>query len=65
MAVTGATMGVVRWPEAERLLDSGASLEGLTLESDDLSSDIHASAAFRGHLAGVMLRRAAQAIAKP
>lgn len=59
VAVTGATMGVVRWPEAEGALDSGQPLEGLKLESDELSSDIHASAEFRGHLAGVMLRQAA------
>ena len=60
VAVTGATMGVVRWAEAEQLLDSGGSLEGLALNSDELSQDIHASAEFRGHLAGVMLRQAAQ-----
>ncbi len=59
VAVTGATMGVVRWPEAEAALSAGASLEGLRLESDELSSDIHASAEFRSHLAGVMLRQAA------
>jgi carbon-monoxide dehydrogenase medium subunit len=58
VAVTGATMGVVRWPEAEAALSAGASLESLKLESDELSSDIHASAEFRSHLAGVMLRQA-------
>lgn len=58
VAVTGATMGVERWAEAERLLDAGASLDGLVLDSDALSADIHASAEFRGHLAGVMLRHA-------
>ena len=59
VAVTGATMGVMRWTGAEAALDTGESLEGLSLASDDLASDIHASAEFRGHLAGVMLRKAA------
>ncbi len=63
VAVTGATTGVVRWPEAEAALDAGSSLEGLTLQSDDLASDIHAGAEFRGHLAGVMLRAAAGRLA--
>lgn len=63
VAVTGATTGVVRWQEAEAALDSGGSLAGLALAHEDLSSDIHASAEFRGHLAGVMLRRAAAALA--
>ena len=59
VAVTGATMGAMRWTGAEAALDTGESLEGLSLASDDLASDIHASAEFRGHLAGVMLRKAA------
>lgn len=63
VAVTGATTGVVRWPQAEAALDSGASLGGLSLVSDDLASDIHASAEFRAHLAGVMLRKAAGSLA--
>lgn len=62
VAVTGATTSVVRWPEAEAALQSGASLEELTLASDDLASDIHAGAEFRAHLAGVMLRKAAAAL---
>jgi aerobic carbon-monoxide dehydrogenase medium subunit len=63
VAVTGATTGVVRWPEAEAALDSGASLDGLVLQSDDLATDIHAGSEFRGHLAGVMLRKAAGELA--
>jgi carbon-monoxide dehydrogenase medium subunit len=63
VAVTGATTGVVRWPEAEAALNAGASLEGLSLASDDLTSDIHAGAEYRGHLAGVMLRKAAGGLA--
>ena len=60
VAVTGATTGVVRWTEAETALDSGGSLQGLALAHEDLASDIHAGAEFRGHLAGVMLRKAAR-----
>jgi len=63
VAVTGATTGVTRWPEAEAAIVAGASLEGLTLQSDDLAADIHAGADFRAHLAGVMLRKAAGAMA--
>jgi imidazoleglycerol-phosphate dehydratase/histidinol-phosphatase len=63
VAVTGATTGVTRWPEAEAAIVAGASLEGLMLQSDDLAADIHAGADFRAHLAGVMLRKAAGAVA--
>jgi carbon-monoxide dehydrogenase medium subunit len=62
VAVTGATTGVVRWPQAEAALDAGAALDGLSLAHDDLASDIHAGAEFRGHLAGVMLRKAVAAL---
>jgi aerobic carbon-monoxide dehydrogenase medium subunit len=61
VAVTGATTAVTRWPAAEAAIAQGAALPA-TLESDDLATDIHASAEFRAHLAGVMLRQAA---AKP
>jgi carbon-monoxide dehydrogenase medium subunit len=63
VAVTGATTAVTRWAEAEAALASGASIEALVLESDDLATDIHASAEFRAHLAGVMLRQAAASLA--
>ncbi len=59
VAVTGATTQVVRWPEAEAAIAAGTSLDALSLQSVDLAADIHASADFRGHLAGVMLRKAA------
>lgn len=59
VAVTGATMGVERWAAAEAALDSGDGLGTLSLESDALAADMHASAEFRAHLAGVMLRQAA------
>jgi carbon-monoxide dehydrogenase medium subunit len=63
VAVTGATTGVLRWAEAEAALNAGTSLDGLRLVSDDLASDIHAGAEYRGHLAGVMLRKAAGGLA--
>ncbi len=58
VAVTGAAAGVFRWTDAEAALNSGGSVEGLRLDSEDLNTDIHASAEYRAHLATVMLRRA-------
>ena len=64
VAVTGAGPGVFRWAEAEAALSadfSAAAVAGLTLDPADLNTDIHASAEYRGHLAGVMLGRAVTA----
>jgi carbon-monoxide dehydrogenase medium subunit len=61
VAVTGAGPGVFRWSDAEAALSanfSAASVAGLTLDSADLNTDIHASAEFRAHLCGVMLAKA-------
>ncbi|QMW22215.1 FAD binding domain-containing protein [Sandaracinobacteroides saxicola] len=61
VAVTGACYAVTRWAAAEAALAadfSPAAVAGLTLESDDLNSDMHASAEYRAHLCGVMLRQA-------
>jgi carbon-monoxide dehydrogenase medium subunit len=62
VAVTGASSnGVFRWSAAEEALAkrfSAKSLEGLTASADGLNSDIHADAAYRAHLIGVMTRRA-------
>lgn len=61
VAVTGAGPGVFRWTEAEAALTADFSVQavtGLGLDSADLNTDIHASAEFRGHLAGVMLAKA-------
>jgi len=63
VAVTGAGPGVVRWPEAEAALTASfapAAAHGLVL-GGDLNTDIHASAEYRAHLAGVMLERAVAA----
>ena len=64
VAVTGAGPGVFRWAQAEAALSadfSVAAVAGLTLDPADLNTDIHASAEYRGHLAGVMLGRAVTA----
>jgi carbon-monoxide dehydrogenase medium subunit len=61
VAVTGAGPGVFRWAEAEAALSgdfSVAAVKGLVLDEGDLNTDIHASAEFRAHLAGVMLAQA-------
>ena len=65
VAVTGAgSNGVYRWTAAEEALAkrfAAKSLEGLTHPAEGLNSDIHADAAYRAHLIGVMARRAVQA----
>jgi aerobic carbon-monoxide dehydrogenase medium subunit len=61
VAVTGAGPGVFRWAEAEAALTADFSVgavAGLSLDDGDLNTDIHASAEFRAHLAGVMLAQA-------
>ncbi len=64
VAVTGAGPGVFRWTAAELALSadfSPGAVKGLSLDDGDLNSDIHASAEFRAHLAGVMLAEAVAA----
>lgn len=61
VAVTGAGPGVFRWTDSEAALSanfSAAAVAGLVLDDGDLNTDIHASAEFRAHLAGVMLAQA-------
>lgn len=61
VAVTGAGPGVFRWSEAESELMEAFSadmVDDLVLDNGDLNTDIHASAEFRAHLAGVMLAQA-------
>lgn len=61
VAVTGAGPVVFRWRQAEAALErhfEPAALDGITLEADGLNSDIHGSAEYRGHCAGVLARRA-------
>jgi carbon-monoxide dehydrogenase medium subunit len=65
VAVTGAgSDGVFRVPEMEDALGrtfTVEALQGITVSADDMNSDIHADAAYRAHLVGVMARRAVQA----
>jgi aerobic carbon-monoxide dehydrogenase medium subunit len=65
VAVTGAgSNGVFRVPEMEQALGqrfAAEALDGITVPPDDMNSDIHADAAYRAHLVGVMARRAVQA----
>lgn len=61
VGVTGAGPGVFRWTAAETALSADfrvAALAAVTLDDTDLNTDIHASAEFRAHLAGVMLAQA-------
>ncbi|MBS3647506.1 xanthine dehydrogenase family protein subunit M [Pseudaminobacter sp. 19-2017] len=62
VAVTGAgENGVFRSPEIEAALASNfdaSALQGVTVPSDGLMSDLHASAAYRANLVVVMAKRA-------
>lgn len=65
VAVTGAGAdGVFRWAGAEAALAqrfSAKSLDTMTHPAEGLTGDMHASAEYRGHLIGVMARRAVAA----
>jgi carbon-monoxide dehydrogenase medium subunit len=62
VAVTGARAhGAFRWREAEMALTAGfvaEALRGVRLSPDGLVTDLFADAAYRGHLAEVVARRA-------
>jgi carbon-monoxide dehydrogenase medium subunit len=65
VAVTGAGACAFRATSFEDALNgsfSADALAGLSVDVEDLNSDIHASAAYRAHLVGVMAARAAEEI---
>jgi carbon-monoxide dehydrogenase medium subunit len=64
VAVTGAGPSVFRVPEMEAALNgnfSASALDGISIATDELNSDLHATAEYRGHLVTVMAKRAVQA----
>ena len=66
VAITGAAPSVFRAAEMEQALAenfSSESLSAISLESQDMNSDLHATAAYRSHLCTVMAKRAVDSIA--
>ncbi|MDA1101330.1 MAG: xanthine dehydrogenase family protein subunit M [Proteobacteria bacterium] len=64
VAVTGASGCVHRATEMEKALSanwSAAALDGISIPSSGLNSDIHGSAEYRAHLVTVMAKRAVAA----
>lgn len=64
VAVTGAGPGVFRVAEMEAALNSQFApdaLYSIRVDADELNSDLHADAAYRAHLVGVMAKRAVAA----
>jgi aerobic carbon-monoxide dehydrogenase medium subunit len=64
VAVTGAASSVFRLKDAESALGanfSAGAVDKVTVSSDGLNSDLHASAEYRAHLVAVMLKRAVAA----
>ena len=60
VALTGLGQGVLRWTAAERALSAHWSVDALAdmdLSGLDALGDVHASAAYRAHLARVVCRR--------
>lgn len=65
VAVTGAAGCAFRATAMEEALGkdfSAAALEGIAVDAADMNSDLHASAAYRAHLVGVMAQRAVTAL---
>ncbi len=61
VGVTGAGACVFRHTEMEQALSASftpQALAGISTSADDLNSDLHATAAYRAHLVGVMAARA-------
>jgi len=65
VAVTGAGACAFRQMEMEAALAASftpGALAGISISEDDLNTDLHATAAYRAHLVGVMAARAVAAI---
>jgi len=66
VAVAGAGPCAFRHPEMEAALTASFSIDAIaniTVAASDFNADLHATAAYRAHLVGVMARRAVAAIA--
>ncbi len=60
VALTGLGGGVRRWPEVEQALERNfrlEALEGVSLDAGLAFDDLHATARYRAHLAGVLAKR--------
>lgn len=67
VGVTGAGPCAFRHAAMEAALSgdlSAGALDGIDVDYSAFNSDLHASAEYRGHLVGVMARRAVQALAR-
>ena len=68
VAVTGAGPCVFRLERAEQVLAkqfSSSALDRFKIEPKGLNSDIHATAEYRAHAVGVILKRAVEAASQP
>lgn len=68
VAITGLAGCAFRWEEAERALGryfGVAAVQDLTLCDEEITEDLHASAAYRAELARTLLKRAVRTLGGP